>query len=125
MRYHVQENALFSAQNVTPAIQDTLQHMVQGDEAVLDWGFYTIGSPITIANATRLQYCTLTLHGEYTYTSSPAALQISADYFTFRMDRLTSHIASIRRGLAAWSSARAIIPPTNLVKFKAWTTASA
>jgi len=60
MRYHVQENALFSAQNVTPAIQDTLQHMVQGDEAVLDWGFYTIGSPITIANATRLQYCTMT-----------------------------------------------------------------
>ena len=94
MRYHIQENALFSAQNVTPAIQDTLQHMVQGDEAVLDWGFYTIGSPITITNATRLQYCTLTLHGEYTYTSSPAALQISADYFTFRMDRLTSHIAS-------------------------------
>ena len=59
MRYHIQENALFSAQNVTPAIQDTLRHMVQGDEAVLDWGFYTIGSPITITNATRLQYLSL------------------------------------------------------------------
>lgn len=94
MRYNIQENSLFNVQNVAPAINNTVQLMNVGDEAYLDWGQYTILDTLLIMNTARLKYCTITLQGEYTYTGSPAAIRIKGDFLNFRLDCLTSNIAS-------------------------------